>query len=225
MSKIEAEVKLQAGEAGSDIDPLDFDNLDLTDVKIGTFSPEDKVYLEKFTKVDNMIMLGCELTSLENFPNLPELKRLELSENEFKGSDLVHLQKLKELICLNLNGNKIDTMAELAHLKDLPLTTLEVTGNPVSELVDFQKKGYELFTKLEALDGLDKEGNIVDDYDDEMEGEEEDMDEEAYFERIKASLTEDERKEIEAKGMTFEQYMDGQAGDLEDFDSDEVSDS
>ena len=225
MSKIEAEVKLQAGEAGSDIDPLDFDNLDLTDVKIGTFSPEDKVYLEKFTKVDNMIMLGCELTSLENFPNLPELKRLELSENEFKGSDLVHLQKLKELICLNLNGNKIDTMAELAHLKDLPLTTLEVTGNPVSELVDFQKKGYELFTKLEALDGLDKEGNIVDDYDDEMEGEEEDMDEEAYFERIKASLTEDERKEIEAKGMTFEQYMDGQAGDLEEFDSDEVSDS
>jgi hypothetical protein len=58
-----------------------------------------------------------------------------------------------------------------------------------------------------------------------MEGEEEDMDEEAYFERIKASLTEDERKEIEAKGMTFEQYMDGQAADLEEFDSDEVSDS
>ena len=225
MSKIEAEVKQMAGEEGSEIDPLDFDNLDLTDVEIGTLSPEDKVYLEKFTKVDNMIMLGCGLTSLENFPDLPELKRLELSENEFKGSDLVHLQKLKGLICLNLNGNKIDTMAELAHLKDLPLTTLEVTGNPVSELEDFQKKGYELFTKLEALDGLDKEGNVVDDYDDEMEGEEEDMDEEAYFERIKASLTEDERKEIEAKGMTFEQYMDGQAADLEEFDSDEVSDS
>jgi Leucine-rich repeat (LRR) protein len=137
MSKIEAEVKQMAGEEGSEIDPLDFDNLDLTDVEIGTLSPEDKVYLEKFTKVDNMIMLGCGLTSLENFPDLPELKRLELSENEFKGSDLVHLQKLKGLICLNLNGNKIDTMAELAHLKDLPLTTLEVTGNPVSELEDF----------------------------------------------------------------------------------------
>ena len=138
MSKIEAEVKKMAGEDGSEIDPLDFDNLDLADVEVGTFSTEDKTYLEKFTKVDNMIMLGCALTSLENFPDLPELKRLELSENEIKGSDLAHLKKLTGLICLNICANKIDKIADLNHLKDLAdLSNIDLRQNPVSEIEDF----------------------------------------------------------------------------------------
>ena len=53
--------------------------------------------------------------------------------------------------------------------------------------------------------------------------EEEDMDENEYFAKIKANLTEEERKDIEDKGMTLAQYIDGQANDLEDFDSDDAS--
>ena len=225
MSKIEAEVKKMAGAEDEEIDPLDFDNLDLADVEIGTFSPEDKVYLEKFERVDNMIMLGCQLTSLVNFPELPEVKRLELSENELNGSDLAHLKKLKGLICLNFGKNKIEKLSDLNQLKDLAdLSNLDVRQNPVASVDDFQKKCFELLPNLEILNGFDKEGNEVSsDGFDFAEGEEEDMGENEYFAKIKANLTEEERKDIEDKGMTLAQYIDGQANDLNDFDSDDAS--
>ena len=83
---------------------------------------------------------------------------------------------------------------------------------------------FDSFPNLEILNGMDKDGNECEsDGFDFAEGEEEDLDEEAYFDRIKANLTEEERKDIEDKGMTLAQYIDGQADDLDEFDSDDVS--
>ena len=160
MSKVEEIIKEMAGEGGSEIDPTDFDNLDLADVEIKSFSPEDKAYLEKFTNVDNLIMLGCELSSLENFPELTNIKRLELSENAIKGSDLVHLKKLTGLVCLNIAANKIERLDDLKALKDLPeLINIDLTENKVSEIEDFDKKVRELLPKLEIVNRIDAEGN------------------------------------------------------------------
>ena len=54
-------------------------------------------------------MNGCKLASLERFPNLPKLVRLELIENEFDGDDLVHLSCLSVRFCItqkNYHNNR-----------------------------------------------------------------------------------------------------------------------
>ena len=47
--------------------------------------------LESMTEIICLSMNGCKLESLERFPNLPKLVRLELIENEFDGNELTHL--------------------------------------------------------------------------------------------------------------------------------------
>jgi len=103
---------------------------------------------------------------------------------------------------------------------------LDCSHNPIVIVEDFTDKVFELLPNLEVLNGFDKEGNAVSDDDmdfGEGEGGEEDMDEEEYFAQIKANLTDEERKEIEDKGLTMQQYLDSNPADL-DFNSDASED-
>lgn len=47
-----------------------------------------KLRLEKFTELVSLSMNDCDLRSLENFPNLPKLVRLELVDNKLTGKSL-----------------------------------------------------------------------------------------------------------------------------------------
>merc|ERR1719464_2150526 len=82
-------------------------------------------------------MLSFNLTkisSLENFPTLPSLKRVELADNFLKGSELTHLCGNENLEVLKLANNKIASIKELecfANLKSLK--SLDLMGNPVCE--------------------------------------------------------------------------------------------
>lgn len=66
-----------AGEA----DITDFDNLILDETQIERLKADDKTYLEQFAKLEMISLNICRLQSLENFPALPLLTRVELADN------------------------------------------------------------------------------------------------------------------------------------------------
>ena len=67
----------------------------MDDLTIGEFTDELKKKIEDVKELLVVRMNNCRITSLKNFPKLDRAVRLELMENSFPGSDLVHLQHLK----------------------------------------------------------------------------------------------------------------------------------
>lgn len=105
---------MAAQEEGEEsIDPVEFDKLVLDQVEIKNFSKEDQSYLEEFTQARFFGMNMCRLTSLENFPKLKTITRLELNENHIKGAELKNLLEIDELTTLKLANNQINTMEEV----------------------------------------------------------------------------------------------------------------
>jgi len=64
-----------------------------------------KKKLESFTNLGHLALVGCELTTLQNFPNLPNLVNLELIDNKLTGASLKPLEDCVNLISLSLEGN------------------------------------------------------------------------------------------------------------------------
>ncbi|EOD03844.1 hypothetical protein EMIHUDRAFT_250774, partial [Emiliania huxleyi CCMP1516] len=73
--------------------------------------------LNQFTKLKVLQLNGCGLTSLEEFPTLPNLQRLELADNALSDG-LDHLQDaaLMHLKVLVLAGNKFSSLQGLESL-------------------------------------------------------------------------------------------------------------
>ena len=109
----------------------------------------------------------------------PNLNNLELGENDFPANELVHLAGLKELEQLDLHECQIETAEDLVPLKELPnLYVLDISLTTLASKEDFRKQVYETLPNLEILNGVDKEGKIVDIGEDDNISEEEDEDEE-----------------------------------------------
>ena len=92
---------------------------------------EDKKYLETFENLECLAFNSTHLSTLENFPELKNLIRLELAENNLKGDDLQHLKKYAlKLETLKLAANKIDKLEDLNHLEQLKnLKNLDIGEN------------------------------------------------------------------------------------------------
>lgn len=104
-------------------------------MQIDKFSPQDKSYMEEFTAVDMLGMNATKLNSLENFPNMPKVYRLELNENNIKGEELVNLKHLTGLSVLKLANNKISSLDHLECLKAIPnLINLDLVGNEITKI-------------------------------------------------------------------------------------------
>jgi len=152
--------------------------------------------LESMMEIICLSMNGCKLQTLQNFPKLPKLVRLELIENEFEGQDLVHLGHLGELQSLSLGCNKIGEFCELDALKNLEnLIQLDLSDCPLSQKEDYRKTMFTLFPTLKILDNKDLEGNEfeysesdiedgdeIEDDDDDMEDDDEEGEGENYEE-------------------------------------------
>lgn len=61
-------------------------------------------------------MNGCDLRSLDNFPNIPSLEELFLTDNKIKGEELAKLPALPNLKCLDLSSNPIYNVQDLKPL-------------------------------------------------------------------------------------------------------------
>lgn len=59
--------------------------------------------LDKCQQLQELSLIGCGITSLEGFPNLPSLRKLWLSDNRIAGG-LEALADLDNLVELSLGG-------------------------------------------------------------------------------------------------------------------------
>ena len=74
--------------------------------------------LDKFVNLRVLTLNGCGLKSLDDFPTLPELRTLELSDNQLVDGCLEVLQDaaLLNLSCLRLAGNRFSSLDSLEPL-------------------------------------------------------------------------------------------------------------
>ena len=73
------------------------EELVLDKIRIGKFSDAIRDSIEAFTNLQTLSLNECEIVSLENFPRLHKLLRIELFDNKITGSQLPHLLHLVNL--------------------------------------------------------------------------------------------------------------------------------
>ena len=158
------------------------------DLTCPQISNEMKTELESVTNLLCLSLNNCKLESLENFPKIPSLIRLEIMDNSFPGEHLAHLTALSSLQSLSLANNKISDFNQLKPLTQISnLVQLDLSECPISEKPDYRKTVFSMLEKLHILDNLDEEGKPFE-YSGESEaeneegGEEEDEDEQEDFE-------------------------------------------
>ena len=197
--------------------------------------------MEEFIAVDMLGMNATKLNSLENFPNMPKVYRvsiisrsnfffvqLELNENNIKGEELVNLKHLTGLSVLKLANNKISSLDHLECLKAIPnLINLDLVGNEITKIEGYTQKVFEMLSTLSILDGKNKEGVEIisqeSDEDEEYGGEDgeeddEDFDQEEYIDKISKQLTDEQKNELKAQGISVKQYLEGQGDDFEEME-------
>lgn len=157
------------GRTASEITELNLDNCRSTNIS---------ALKAEFTNLETLSAINVGLTSLKGFPELPALKRLELSDNRISGG-LNILQSSPKLVYLNLCGNKIKDLETLEPLKQLTnLKHLDLFNNEITTGLDnYREKVFELIPHLKYLDGFDVKDNEAPDSEDDINGNDEDDDE------------------------------------------------
>ena len=160
------------------------------------------VGLEKCVKLEELSANNCGITSLEGFPSLQSLTKLELSDNRISGG-LAALKNLPSLVELSVAGNAIGSVDELQALKDAPLVVLDLVGCPCSDdSQEYRDKVFGMFPSLQVLDGKDKDGEEVELGSDDDDGEE-DFDEEESGRTTKAKMTKTTQTTKTTKTRTY----------------------
>lgn len=165
-----------------DHDPDQIEELILDNWRGSEISPNDKLLMERCKNLCSLSFNGCGLKSLTNFPNLPNLIKLELSDNHIK-SGFEPLSNLNELMQISLAGNQISTIEDLRPIANLPnLLSLDLYGCPVTEIDGYRDRVFEMITSLQILDGYDADGEEVDINSEDDEEDEEDEELEGFIE-------------------------------------------
>ncbi|XP_069668927.1 acidic leucine-rich nuclear phosphoprotein 32 family member A-like isoform X1 [Periplaneta americana] len=190
---------------------------------------------DDFTNLESLSLINVGLTSLKGFPKLPNLRKLELSDNRISGGlNLLHTSP--KLTHLNLSGNKIKDLDTLEPLKEFRnLKNLDLFNNEATAIDNYREKVFHLIPSLKYLDGFDMEDKEAEDSeveDDEVNGNESEDDEEGIEDEEDEDdddedLDEDdvgldavykEHLEEESEGEDYE----GEGVDDEDEDEDEL---
>jgi len=154
----------QRGRPAEEITELNLDNCRTTQIEGLT---------DDFKNLDTLSLINVGLTTLKGFPSLPNLEKLELSDNRISGS-LNLLTGCPKLTHLNLSGNKIKDIETLEPLKNLKkLTHLDLFNCEVTTTDSYREKVFAQLEGLKYLDGFDREDKEADDEDeDDLDGEE-----------------------------------------------------
>ncbi|XKL60455.1 hypothetical protein PGB90_007512 [Kerria lacca] len=173
---------------------------------------------DEFVNLETLSLMNVGLTSLKGFPKLPNLRKLELSENRISNG-LHVLQSSPKLTELNLSGNKIKDLETLEPLKEFKnLKSLDISNTEASEIDNYREKVFSLIPQLKYLDGYDAENHASDDseVDDEElngNGEEASVDGEDEVE-------DDEDEDGDEEGVDEED--EGEEGEAEEEDDDDI---
>ncbi|XP_043504865.1 acidic leucine-rich nuclear phosphoprotein 32 family member A [Polistes fuscatus] len=153
---------------------------------------------DEFVALEVLSLINVGLTSLKGFPKLPNLKKLELSDNRISGG-LNLLHQSPQINHLNLSGNKIkdiDTIQPLKEFKNLKY--LDLFNNEVTNVDNYKEKIFSLLPNLRYLDGFDKDDYEVEDTDDDEVNGNEDGDAEEDSEDVSEDDDEDYLKGLAA---------------------------
>ncbi|XP_055948933.1 acidic leucine-rich nuclear phosphoprotein 32 family member A-like isoform X2 [Argiope bruennichi] len=122
---------------------------------------------DEFSNLESLSLINVGLTSLKGFPKLPNLRKLELSDNRISGG-LNLLSGSPKLSTLNLSGNKIASLDALEPLKDFQnLKQLDLFSCEVTQTENYREKVFALLPGLVYLDGFDQNDKEVEDSDEE----------------------------------------------------------
>merc|ERR1711973_605652 len=149
------------GKEASQVTELNLDNVRT----VGEFEG----LTEEFSNLEKLSVVKAGLTSFKGFPKLPNLRKLDVSENRIS-SGLSQLKHCPNLTHLCLSSNKFKDISALEPLKSLEhLTNLEVANNPFSESDEVRSRIFSMLPNLDLLDNQDKEGNEASEDEDENE--------------------------------------------------------
>jgi len=173
-----------------------------------------------FTSLQTLSLINLGLISLEGFPKLGSLRKLELSDNKIAGG-LNYLTCCPNLTHLSLSGNKIKDIAVLEPLKDLHfLKSLDLFNCEVTNNEQYREKVFETLKQLVYLDGFDKEEKEQEDVDGEDDDDDDDDDEDD--DENEDDEDDDDEDEVGLDYLTRKIDDDDDEEDEEDFDPDEL---
>lgn len=174
---------------------------------------------DEFSSLESLSLINVGLTSLKGFPVLPNLKKLELSDNRISAC-LNLLTTSPKLTHLNLSGNKIKDLDTLQPLKDFKnLKNLDLFNNEATNIENYREKIFKLIPGLKYLDGYDAEDGEAEDSEgeEEVNGNEGDSDEEV------GSSDEEEGSADVGLGAVYSENLDD-LSDTEDYEAGEEED-
>lgn len=133
--------------------------------------------LERFQNLQHLSIANVGVSSLEQFPRLRSLQKLNLSDNRIAGG-LEYLVEagLDSLRDLDLSNNRIHNFEDLAPLAHVKLVSLDLYECPVTRVKDYRSRVFGLIKSLKYLDKMDAEENERPESDDEEEDDNEEDD-------------------------------------------------
>lgn len=133
---------------------------------------------ERFENLEHLSVANTGVFSLEEFPRLRNLQKLNLSDNRIAGGlEFLVDAGLNSLRDLDLSNNRIQDIDDLRPLAELRLVSLDLYECPITRVKDYRSRVFGLIRSLKYLDKMDAEGNERPESDDEEEDDEEDEDE------------------------------------------------
>jgi len=132
---------------------------------------------EEFVALETLSLINNGLTSLEGFPPLLKLRKLELADNFLSGGFEI-LESCPNLQRINLSGNKIKDVECLRPLSKLSnLVAIDLYCNEITSSEAFPDNVKEILPNVQSfcedeLEGLSSDDDDDEDQDDEYEDEE-----------------------------------------------------
>lgn len=118
---------------------------------------------EEYCNLETLSLINVGLITLKGFPKLPNLKKLELSDNRISGG-LNWLHGSPKLTHLNLSGNKIKDIETLKPLEEFKnLKNLDLFNCEVTNVENYRDEVFGLISSLKYLDGYDREDKEAED--------------------------------------------------------------
>lgn len=184
---------------------------------------------DDFKNLEILSLINVGLTTIKGWPKLTNLRKLELSDNRIYGG-LENLLTCPNLTHLNLSGNKIKELEELAPLAKLAsLRNVDLFNCEVTKIDGYRDNVFKLLPTLKFLDGFDQ-NEQEDEEEDELDGcddsdveegdEEEDDDEDDDDDEEDDDAEDDDEDVVEGDNVP----KNGNQADAAESDDDDDSD-